>query len=169
MTMKVFNVGDALAAADVNEYLVNTKLAIKGGDTSRASNTTLTNDPDLSVAVDANKSYWAEVLIQYVSGTQNFKTAFTVPASATFLGSVTFVPIGGVSPALIVNPLDAGQLITAALHIGGVGVDSSVRFSGVLVTAGSGGNFTFQWAQDTSNVANTIVRAGSSMLLRRVA
>src|SRR5215470_15294427 len=88
--MKVFNVGDVLAAADVNEYLTHTKYASKPADTNRASTTTLANDPDLTLAVDANKSYRLELIANYYNGggsTGNIKVNLTVPASAVFYGA----------------------------------------------------------------------------------
>lgn len=169
MAMRVFAVGDVLAAADVNEYLVNTKFAQKPNDTSRATNTTLTNDPDLSIAVDANKSYEVEVYGLYLAtNTPNLKIAFTLPGSATFNGVSHLFPVGG--GGVSIGPLDAAIPITGALHIAGVSpFDGAFRISGILTTAGAAGSFTLQWAQDTSSASTTIMRGGSSMLLRRVA
>src|SRR5215469_16636505 len=96
MAMRVFNPGDVLAASDVNEYLVNTKYVIKPADTSRASNTTLSADPDLTIAVDANKSYYlnATVMFTAVNGTGDLKWAFTVPAGTVFSGMlVEYAPV----------------------------------------------------------------------------
>jgi len=173
MAMKVFNVGDVLGASDTNEYLVNTKYVAKpaspGGDTSRASNTTLTNDPDLSLAVDANKSYEVTVRLQYLStSTANLKISFNVPGSATFSGAIFAVGAGGSSVSITV--VDAGAPITGTFHVAGfASFDGALEVSGILNTAGAAGNFTLQWAQDTSAGTTTIMRGGSSMLLRRVA
>lgn len=173
MAMRVFNVGDVLAASDVNEYLVNTRFAVKppspGGDTSRATNTTLTNDPDLSVAVDANKTYWCDIFLLYLStSTANLKIAFTVPGSAVFTGGIHAYPAGGSNVGL--TPIDSGGPITGTQHIAGFAAfDGCARISGILATAASAGNFTLQWAQDTSAGTTTIMRGGSSMFLRRVA
>jgi hypothetical protein len=169
--MKVFNAGDVLPAADVNEYLVNTKFVSKPGDTPRNTTTTLANDPDLTVAVDANKSYWTEVRIQFLdptSGTANFKVAFTVPAGATFNGE--FAALGVGASTYQANAVDSAAPITTAIyHVSGSFGDTSCRLSGVLATAGAAGSLTLQWAQNTSNGSNVTVRAGSSMFLRRVA
>lgn len=170
MAMKVFNVGDVLAAADVNEYLVNTILVQKPSDTSRNTTTTLANDPDLTVAVAANKTYWCEVLVQYLaSGTFNLKAAFTMPAGAAFNGEMISMPAGGGSFAP--NGLDAANpLNSVTFHIAGGGAfELTARLSGLLVVAGSSGSLTLQWAQDTSGATNTTVRAGSFMYLRRAA
>ncbi len=169
MAMKVFGVGDVLAASDVNEYLVNTKYAVKNGDTSRASNTTLTNDPDLSVAVDANKSYEVKVRLQYLStSTANLKISCSVPGSATFSGAIIGYGVGAAFASVTV--VDSGAPITGTFHCAGFAAfDGALEVSGILNTAGAAGNFTLQWAQDTSAGTTTIMRTGSSMLLRRVA
>lgn len=170
MAMKVFNVGDVLAAADVNEYLTNTKYITKPNDTTRISTISATNDPDLSMPVDANKSYFCEWHVLYNSNsTANIRMQWTMPASATFNGLIFGL---GVSVSYGTNTIDASNpLNSVTFHWQGQApaVDSGVRLSGVLATAGSAGNFTLQWAQDTSTAVNTIVRAGSSIYLRRVA
>ena len=168
MVMRVFNPGDVLAAADVNEQLVNTKYAIKPADTSRASTTTLANDPDLTVSVDANKTYYVQVTIIYtaVSGSGDLKFAWTVPAGTVFSGTVmndaTTVNMGAYQAG--------GTLIsqTQSFVGGGASILASA-FSGVLAIGGSSGSFTLQWAQQTSNVTATVVKQGSHMFLRRVA
>lgn len=169
MVMKVFAVGDVLTALDVNEYLVNTRFVSTPSDTPRNTTTTLANDPYLSVAVDANKSYRVDVAVNYQSpSASNFKCTFTVPASAAFSGSDRgfFVSTGAYGEGSI----DAGFPVTATFHlVGQAPFDSPFRLSGILATAGTAGSFTFQWCQDTSGGTNTIVRAGSSMLLRRCA
>jgi hypothetical protein len=166
--MKIFNVGDVLTASDTNEYLVNTRFVIKPGDTSRNTTTTMTNDPDLSVAADAGKSYLTEVLVQYGATIgADIKATFTVPAGATFSGQLTGQ---GAGTSYLANGVDAGFPVTGTFSMNGGGAfDLGFRLSGVLVTDGSAGNLTLKWAQNTSNAANTTVRAGSFMLLRRVA
>ncbi len=169
MAMKTFSVGDVLNAADANEYLVNVKFAVKPNDTSRASTTTPANDPDLSVAVDANKSYEVQVWLQYLAqNTPNLKVEFTVPGSATFAGASFNVGAGG--SAVGINAQDAALPITGPAHIAGLSpFDGAYYLTGILTTAGAAGNFTLQWAQDTSSGLTTTIRGGSAMLLRRVA
>lgn len=169
MAMKVFSVGDVLAAADVNEYLVNVKFAQKPNDTSRASTTTPANDPDLSIAVDANKSYEVQVWLTYLAqNTPNLKVEFNVPGSATFTGAAFAYAAGG--SVVGINAVDTGAPVTGPAHIAGLSpFDGAYYLTGILTTAGAAGNFTLQWAQDTSSALTTIIRGGSSMLLRRVA
>jgi len=171
MAMKVFNVGDVLAAADVNEYLVNTLYADKPSDTSRASTTTIANDPDLTLPVGASKKYELDMQVVYtaVNSTGDLKFVFTVPASAVFTGSLFGVAIG--SSALAFPPYQAsGLLITGpAQTVAGGGIaQNALRVSGILAVAGTSGSITFQWAQGTSNATPTVVKQGSYMRLRRV-
>lgn len=169
MAMKVFNVGDVLGAADVNEYLVNTRFAVKPSDTSRNTTTTFANDPDLTVAVDANKSYALEMFLNYTAQAgQDLKYTFSVPASASLNGGVNGLFVASTTFAL--QPYDSTFTVTSTVSLLGQTVfDTSARISGILATAGTAGSITLRWAQNTSGGNNTIVRAGSYMLLRRVA
>src|SRR6266851_6339912 len=158
MAMKVFNVGDVLAAADVNEYLVNTRVAVKGADTTRSSNTTLSNDPDLSVAIDASKTYWLEAMIGIQSPVAaGFRFQFTAPAGIAFTG-IYQAALAAATSSVVFD--GSGNLITSIFSIGtdGAGIEDVLMFRGVLVVAGTGGNLTFQWSQTTSNATSTIVR-----------
>src|SRR5262249_54870488 len=128
MALKVFNPGDVLAAADVNEYLVNTKYAAKAADTSRASTTTLTNDPDLTVAVDASKSYELAMTLVYTAtpSTGDLKYAFTVPAGAVFTGSADVVSVA--TQVQSAGVYQAGNtLITAAVSSVSANAFAAVR------------------------------------------
>src|SRR5258706_4080037 len=65
--MKVFNDNTVLPAADINEYLVNVKYSDKAAGTSRASTTTVADDPDLQIVLDTNKTYFLEITAPYNS------------------------------------------------------------------------------------------------------
>jgi len=167
MALRVFNPGDVLAAADVNEYLVNNRYAIKPADTARFSTTTPANDPDLTIAVDANKTYFVNmtVLFTAVNGTGDLQFQFTIPAGTVFSGTAT--DPNGVVPYTASPP---GRAITTLLGVTGAGTGTvaAIVFNGVLATGGSSGSFTFQWSQQTSNATSTTVKQGSHMFLRRV-
>ena len=171
MAMKVFAVTDGAAAADVNEYMVNTKYVEKAASTTRVSTTSLTGDPDLQLHLDTNKTYWMELVAPFTSPTAaGFKYSFFMPAGSVFTGyAPNYINSFGLS---LVTYSSAGLLLTANIgmtNTSGSGVDDIVIVSGTLDTAGSAGNIGFQWAQQTSNGGNTIVRAGAAMYIRRVA
>src|SRR5258708_11753333 len=87
MAMKIFNVGDVLGAADVNEYLVNTRVGVKPADTSRTSNAVLTADPDMVVTADASKTYEMLVTAVFNGPTAGgFQCNMICPNSTTFTG-----------------------------------------------------------------------------------
>ena len=172
MAMKIFNVGDVLGAADVNEYLVNTRVGVKPADTSRTSNAVLTADPDMVVTADASKTYEMLVTAVFNGPTAGgFQCNMICPNSTTFTGlgwelnGSTGLFVGGT----VFQGLASGFLL-APQHLTTVtGSDMAWTYSGTLTTAGSGGLVTFRWAQDTSNATSTILRAGSALRLKRIA
>jgi hypothetical protein len=169
MAMKVFAVTDGAAASDVNEYMVNTKWAFKPGATTRNNTTSLANDPDLTLQTDPNKTYWLELIAPFTSiAAAGFKFSFAAPAGSVFTGQFMTV-IGGLVSVGVYEPVSA-LVITSNISTtsSGAGVDDLITVRGSLVTAGTGGGLTYQWAQQTSNGGNTTVRAGSSMYMRRV-
>lgn len=171
MTMKVFNVGDVLAAADVNEYLVNTRYALKTADTSRTSTTTLTADPDLVVVADANKIYEMLIMMVYNGPTAGgFKFDVTVPSGTTFAGALWQVSSAGTfAAAAVLSPSGLTLAGITGFHFTATtGSDQAAYIMGTLDTAGTGGNVTVRWAQDTSSGTSTKLLTGSSARLRRV-
>jgi hypothetical protein len=163
--MKTFNVGDILAAADVNEYLVNTHFAFKNSNTTRTSAPNATNDPDLNIAVDANKIYMLYCYLAYNSGaTPGFQNAFSVP-SGTTLGGVYFGPS---TTSVMSAP---GNLVLlsgiSAAWPGGTN-DLGVICEGIVNTGSTAGNIIVQWGQQTSSATNTTLKTGSCLFLRRV-
>jgi hypothetical protein len=153
---------------DVNLYMVNTIFASKPAGTTRTNTTTLANDPDLSVTLATSSLYFLELLAPLTSpAAAGFKFGFTVPAGSTFAGYAVVSNTGVVN----VFPYSTGgnpltQSLIAATQ--GGGFDDMVNVRGWLTTGGTGGALTFQWAQNTSNAAATILRQGSAMLVRRV-
>jgi len=167
VAMKVFTEPSVLGAADVNEYLVNVKWAFKPSATTRINTTTPANDPDLTLTVDPNKSYWLELVAPFTSiAAAGFKFSFAAPAGSVFTGGFLYSANGITALGTYSS---AGLLITAniATTSTGSGADDLITVRGSLVTAGTGGGLTYQWAQNTSNGGNTTVRAGSVMSLQR--
>jgi hypothetical protein len=167
VAMKVFTEPSVLGAADVNEYLVNTKWAFKPSATTRINTTSLANDPDLTLQTDPNKTYWLELIAPFTSiAAAGFKFSFAAPAGSVFTGQF----MTSIGPSIGAYEPVAALLITSniATTSSGGGVTDLITVRGSLVTAGTGGGITYQWAQNTSNGGNTTVRAGSVMYMRRV-
>lgn len=137
------------------------------------TNNTLTDDPDLSVQLDANAVFEVEFHLHYAAtDTARFRTAWTVPASAA-----------GNRSAL--GP-DQGQILSGTSS-GGAGRFGVHNFSTVCiygtrdsntsqcvaleeatVTTTTGGTCALQWAQSTTNATAARLAAGSFMRVTRI-
>ena len=169
MPVKAWNVGDVLSASDMNVWTVPV-CVIKPADTNRNTTTTMTNDPDLVLPLAASASYDIASLILYSgapTGTGDIKWTFTVPAGTTG----RYSPIRqNFSSQYTGWALDQWTDTENAQTNGtGVGQFCGAFIKGILVTGGSAGNLTFQWAQNTSSATNTIVRQNSYLLAQRIA
>ena len=143
---------------------------IKGSATSRSSTTTITNDPDLTYAIPAAGTYRIQIRI-YInpaggggggwggninySGTisnSNFQLWTTNGAGVTIQNS------GTSTISTTVN----NQLVQQAQTQANLAIDA------ILVASGTG-TIALAWAQTVSNAAATIVAAGGSMTVERLA
>lgn len=166
--------GDPITASMLN--YTQGDVIVKTVATSRASTTTLADDPDLTTTLDANATYLVEMIIHAVSaatGTPLIKTAWTTPSGAT--GNRT--SFGPGSAATDTNSdnisVHAGvHAFTTALTYGRRSTSDSVQISiteTAIVTTTSSGTLAFQWAQATSSATASQVAAGSCMRVKRVA
>jgi hypothetical protein len=117
---------------------------------NRASTVTPTDDPDLTLSVVANAVYEVRALLVWTNGGGGFRMTWNVPAAA----SMTWTDGGGSGA---VAPTTNGTFVSST------GTESVGR----LVTGANAGACTLQWAQNTSNAANTALQAGSFLSLRR--
>jgi hypothetical protein len=146
----------------------------KTADTSRASTTTMTADPDLvTIPVVSNGVYIVEGSIIYSAiDSADLKCQFTAPTGAVMNWHGGCLPTGSTG-AVGQYIYDCQTLPTIYTPGGGDaagnGTSMILDIKGLLRTAGTSGNFGFQWAQNVSNATATIVRAGSYLQLRRVA
>jgi hypothetical protein len=128
--------------------------AAKTAQTDRASTTVFAADPHLTRAMVANRLYKVDIFLNYTTGAGGLKVQFTGPASAT---------------AGMTN----GHSLTAT--VGGFGVSTTVltgaatnqgaSFRGWVRTGATAGNFVVEWAQNSSNVANSSLLIGSHLTL----
>jgi hypothetical protein len=145
--------------------------AYKTSDTSRASTTTLTADPALTLAVVANATYVLEGVLFYSSAsvTPDLQMTIDGPASTGGMWALSAPSAGSTS-----DP-DAVRVVASAIAAGrgyGVPVAGSV-FSGILSgtieTAGTAGDVAVWWSQFVSNATSTTMKAYSWIRLTRVA
>ncbi|MCM2580439.1 hypothetical protein [Streptomyces meridianus] len=138
-------------------------------NTDRASTTTLTNDPDLTVDLDANAVYMVEFCVM-LGGPGPTKTAWAVPAGSDGLKGVQ-------GPASTANSDDGismrtgshnfGTVVTYGYRSSGAGNLEFIQESGLVITT-TAGTLAYQWAQVTSNTTPARCGRGSWMRVTRV-
>ena len=168
MAVPVWAVGQVLTADDINQWMVPFTAA-KPADTSRASTTTQSADPDLVLALAANAVYYITGVFNYngtTQGTADFKFSFTAPAGSTVQWSALYVNTSGAYA--IMNPQNAGTGNNQIAGTTGTGNDRSLTMWANVSTGGTAGNWTLFWAQGTSNVTATILRANSLLVAQRI-
>lgn len=163
MAFNTFTAGMKLTPARLNA----TQVAYKSSNTFRSSTTTLTADPDLTLAVVANATYIMEARIVAVStsATPDITVGFSGPSGAT-MDRWSMMWNDATTTVAAVTLADITTTRNNALS---ANLSQEHRMSGMLVTSSTAGNFAFQWAQGTSDATSTIVRAGSWLRLTRVA
>ncbi|HTS10084.1 MAG TPA: hypothetical protein VMP68_31260 [Candidatus Eisenbacteria bacterium] len=148
--------------------------AVKASNTTRTSTTTLADDADLTLAVEANATYYIEFSVRFgASTTELIKTAWNTPTGAS--GSRTV--LGPASNATNtsadqITMRAGGHAFATAIVYGtrnGTTVASGALEYGVILTGATAGNVTLQWAQSTSGTGGTVVFAQSYAMAKRLA
>ncbi|WUI02113.1 hypothetical protein OHR68_09985 [Spirillospora sp. NBC_00431] len=162
--------GQSITAGLLTSMLTNR--IVKAANTDRVNNT-LTADPELTAALEANAQY--EVQFDLLVGgipAADFATQWSVPASASGLRTVT----GPGSTALEANAdnitarLGTHTFATTVTYNGVRSATGSLFrvFEWAVVTTTSAGTCALLWAQGTTNATATRVAAGSIMRVRRI-
>lgn len=146
----------------------------KTANTDRAATTTLADDPDLTVTLEANATYRVIFRLFYAAlDVARFKTAWTVPSGTT--GNRAAV---GPDQGVILSGTSSGgqgrwgvHNYTTACTYGtrdsAVNLCSAVEESIVVTT--TSGTLAIQWAQVTSNATASRLGTGSSLHVKRLA
>jgi hypothetical protein len=170
--MKVFAVTDGAGAADVNEYMVNTKYVVKPSNLTR-SGTSVSDDPDLVLNVGTSRTFMFEMIGLFQGPGGGLKFAFTGPAGAQLFGywqlqfqqGSSFGPlVGDVYDGGVTANLGTTRSITA---LDALGLTDCLIVRGFLQTSGTAGNLQFRWSMNSAS-GNVTILAGSAMFLRRV-
>lgn len=161
--LPTFNAGTEPTAAQWQTLLP--PFARKTSDQTVNNNATFQNDNALFVSVAANAVYDCHLHFIFNSGaTPSLKTQFTAPVGATMTNWTFLLPNGsGVAVESIASPAAGVAGITCN------GTDLPGEYLGLLVMGANAGTFQLQWAQNTANASNTILRAGSFLSMRQVA
>lgn len=169
MPFKDFTDGPVLYAADVNKYWIQQHSIIKSADQTRSNTTTLA-DSELIVPLLANNQYWVEffLITTNAASTADFKFSWTGPASATFDWSHGGLALSATSSIAQISRLYRSIADTGTAGVV-AGVDSIIPGYGRVVTSGTAGNLTLNWAQNTLDAANgTTLKANSVLILQRL-
>lgn len=174
MPIRIFVDGERPSASDFNRYFMQQQYVMKLSNLARASTTTLTADPNLSMAVVAGTDYWVTAYLFYNGPTQatatgNIKLNFDAPAGSTFdwvsdgLGGATVDANAGID---IVSRTLQSLGSTPAPGTIGTSTPLTVLVKGLLRVGPTSGNFFLQWAQEISS-ATAVTLFHSSMVVAR--
>lgn len=144
----------------------------KAAETQVVNNSTvLVNDSHLILPVVTNARYALDGLIIYDSGTTgDIKVGWTVPAAATipwwYLSGVDVAVTTGIGNLNALPSAAAGTTLARAGS--GIGTFTAMILKGHVVTIGTAGNLTLQWAQNAAEAVNTRIKTDSWISLTRV-
>ncbi|MGW0929565.1 hypothetical protein [Streptomyces sp. NPDC002644] len=116
----------------------------KTADTSRSNTATSAIDSDMQLPVAANGVYDIEVVAVWTHGGGGFRCDFSAPSGA----AMAYTDNDGFGLA----NLGTDSTFNAT---------SGTSFKGLLRVGSTAGNVSFRWAQNTSNAAATVLKAGS--------
>jgi hypothetical protein len=140
-------------------------------DTSRASTTTTTADPELTFSVEANAVYtWDGWLKYFADPTPDMVVDFTIPTgslgewSAYSAGNTT----AGSTAAGYLIRTDSNDVSQARNLYGTSDVPLTALINGTLRVGSTSGTFSLDWAQGTSSATASILYTDSWMRLQRI-
>ncbi|MFE7947421.1 hypothetical protein [Streptomyces sp. NPDC057426] len=138
---------------------------------SVTSSTTLQDDDELFVSVEANATYVVDMMLIHSSATAgDIKIGWSVPAGASFSWTGQGASNTATSSFTVADSNMAGRNAAESLEFGGgAGTATRADVSGTLITSATAGALQFQWAQRVSDATATQVRAGTWLSVRRTA
>lgn len=169
----VLNGFDELTISQLN-YMID-DVNVKASSLTRASTTTLADDTDFAMPLEANATYLIEYWIRHASITaEKLKTAWN-PASVGWTGSRQVTGPGTTSADTSADNDNArwgGHAFTTAIAYGNRNSAANAVWNmewATVITDGTAGNMTLQWAQSTSGATGVTVLSGSYGRARRLA
>ncbi|MFD9368770.1 hypothetical protein ACFWA6_13850 [Streptomyces sp. NPDC060020] len=145
---------------------------VKSANTTRASTTTLASDPHLVLPVTAGATYLLDGFLEYdgnFGGTGDLKLDWTLPAGATIRWAALGNASGDTTQKYASTSAAAGTTLSVGTYgvAGAGGVRNAASPRGYLTVAGTAGNITLRWAQQSSHATGTTLYAGSWIRLLR--
>jgi hypothetical protein len=146
------------------------QLIIKEADQSVTNSTTLVDDTELWVDVEAHATYRI-ILALHATGSESgdIKLAWSIPTNAeaggrwVFGAGVSTTPTSG--SATVQNA--AANWVTERTYGTHATIGNSILENGLLRTGDTPGRLQLRWAQVTSNATATSVRAPSNLWIKR--
>lgn len=135
-------------------------LSAKTADQTVINSTTFVSDTELFLSVAANAVYILDGVIVYQSGTTpDWKMRWTYPTGLT----MTYTMLAQVTTFTAFVFSETGIPVND-----GTGGTFACTLQGTVTTSSTAGTLQLQWAQNTANASNTLVRVGSYLSLSRV-
>ncbi len=160
ITVHRFRSGNLLTPARLNS--VAPISAYKQADETVNNSTTYQNDDEVFISgLAANTRYFAWLHLVYTSGaTPDLKHQVVMPAGATWVNAgVLYMPTGSATTAYTATPGSGPNTV------GGNGSAFTSDMFGPLNIGATAGDIILQWAQNTLNASNTVVNAGTCLML----
>lgn len=142
--------------------------AIKTGDESVTSSTTLQNDDQLVLPVAANARYIMDGWFRYTGAASpagDLKMGWTLPSGASMSWTNFGVNTSALTAYNVVVELTAGG---RAVGTNGA-TEMSCAPKGYIATSSTSGSLQLQWAQNSSSGTATVLKVGSYVRIVRVA
>ena len=144
----------------LNDWLTTGWVSLsKSADETRSANAVLAADAVMQFPMLASTNYRIHGVIFFdTSAAADFKYDLNGPASPTLVRGVRVDCIAGGTPAARVVDVAA----VGSTSLAGAGTTGGfLRLEFVWQNGVNAGQWSFRWAQDTSDASNTTVRAGS--------
>jgi hypothetical protein len=145
----------------------------KAANESVTSSTTVQNDDDFSVSLEAEKIYAIDLYLT-VSGAAagDYKGQWAVTGGVVgYTSKMCLGPESGTASVSATLVFARSVGVTSPVTYGVDGTNNSMiseHFLAETTTAGTAGTLTLQWAQGTSSATATIVGSGSYMVITEV-
>jgi hypothetical protein len=139
----------------------------KRADQTRTATTTFASDDTMTFSAVASATYRVKIGIHYTTpAAADIKFQITGPASPTYINLCKKSVAGG---ATAFGTIAIDTAFSTSTSVTGTGTDGYFEYEGVIQNGVNAGTIAVQWAQDTSDAGNTIVRAGSFIDYMRIA
>lgn len=161
---------------DITADLLNAmlpKVVRKTADTSRASTTTATADPELTISLEANAVYiWDGWLKYFADPAADLTVDFTAPTGT--LGEwVGFAAGSGTSGVAVTTGYsirtETNDIQQGRNYYGTTDSQHGLLLRGTIRVGSTAGTFSLDWAQGTSNATATVVYTDSWLRFQRIA